>query len=121
MTQPNLTRATTARRRLLLPAAALLAAIGCGAATAPAERERVLEVAAQRVPCVGVGPRECLQVREGVDAPWQLFYDAIEGFTYEPGFRYVLRVAERSVPNPPADGSSLAYRLLHVESRAAAP
>jgi hypothetical protein len=73
------------------------------------------------VPCVGEGARECLQVRERSDAPWQLFYDYIEGFAYEPGFRYVLRIAERPIPNPPADASSAAYRLLRVISRTPAP
>ena len=108
-------------RRLLLPGALLLAAIGCSSATGPAERVFDLEVSEQRVPCVGVGPRECLQVREQADAPWQLFYASIEGFTYEPGFRYVLRVAQRPIPNPPADGSSLAYRLVDVVSKAPSP
>jgi hypothetical protein len=86
-------------------------------AVAPGERELVLEVAASRAPCVAVGPRECLQVRERADAPWQLFYGDIEGFTYEPGWWYVLRVARRSVPNPPADGSSVAYRLVRVVAK----
>ena len=57
---------------------------------------------------------DCLQVRERPDAPWHLFYDVIEGFTYEPGYQYALRVAVRVVPNPPADGSSVAYRLLAI-------
>jgi hypothetical protein len=112
-------RSRGACRRLTL--AALLGAAACSSSTAPAERVVRLEIAERRVPCVGVGPRECLQVRPQPDAPWQLFYDHIEGFTYEPGFRYVLSVARRGVANPPADGSSLAYRLLRVVSRAPAP
>jgi hypothetical protein len=96
-------------------------AASCSSITEPRERLFTLEVAEQRVPCVGMFPRECLQARERSDAPWELFYDPIEGFTYEPGFRYVLRVAERRVPDPPADGSSLAYRLLLVVSKTAAP
>ncbi len=48
---------------------------------------------------------------------WQLFYDPIDGFAYEPGYEYVLRVAERNVPNPPADGSSVAYRLVRIVSK----
>jgi hypothetical protein len=70
---------------------------------------------------VGVGPRECLQVREQSNAPWRLFYDDIEAFAYEPGFRYALRVAERPVARPLADGSSLAYRLLRVVSKTRVP
>jgi len=97
------------------------AAVSCRSATEPGSREVQLEVAESRMPCIGVGPQECLQVREQSDAPWQLFYDHIEGFAYEPGFRYVLRVAVSPVPDPPADGSSLAYRLLRVMSRTPAP
>jgi hypothetical protein len=96
-------------------------AASCSSATAPVEREIRLEVSEQRVPCVGEGRQECLQVREQSGAAWQLFYGSIEGFAYEPGFRYVLQVAERPVPHPPADGSSLAYRLLRVISRTPAP
>jgi hypothetical protein len=97
------------------------AAAACRSATGPAERVFTLQVAPARVPCVGEGTHECLQVRERADAPWQLFYDPIEGFVHEPGYQYLLRVARRPVANPPADGSSAAYRLLAVLSRTAAP
>lgn len=36
------------------------------------------------------------------------------GFSYEPGYRYTLRIARRVIENPPADGSSAAYRLLEI-------
>ena len=78
-----------------------------------------LYVDAQTVECVGVGPQECLRVRRAPDAEWELFYDAIEGFEHEPGVAYVLRVAVRDVADPPADGSSLAYRLVEVLQRTA--
>jgi hypothetical protein len=98
-----------------------IAAAACRSLTEPAERVFTLEVAEQKVPCVGIMPQQCLQVREQPTAQWQLFYDGIDGFVYEPGYRYLLRVAERRVPDPPADGSSLAYRLLFVISRTPAP
>lgn len=77
-----------------------------------------MDVAPARVACVGVGPQECLRVRQHPNAAWTLLYDGIEGFTFEAGFEYTLRVAIRSVNNPPADGSSLAYRLLTVLRKA---
>jgi hypothetical protein len=108
-------------RRLGTSGVALLCVTAsCSSITQPGERLLTLEVAEQRVACVGTVPQQCLQVRERSDAPWQLFYDGIDGFTYEPGFRYVLRVAERRIPDPPADGSSLAYRLLGIVSKTAA-
>jgi hypothetical protein len=111
-----------ARRLRALGAALLLGVMSsCISITGTNERVFNLEVAEQQVPCVGVAPQQCLQVRDRPDAPWTLFYDGIEGFTYEPGFRYLLRVAVREVPNPPADGSSLAYRLVDVLAKTAAP
>ena len=98
-----------------------IAAVSCRSATEPGAREVQLEVAESLAPCVAVGPTECMQVRERSGAPWELFYGGIEGFAYEPGFRYVLRIAVTQVPNPPADGSSLAYRLLRIVSRTSVP
>lgn len=77
-------------------------------------RDTTLFVAPQRVPCVGVGPQSCLRVREPSQAEWGLFYDSIEGFAFEPGFEYELRVRISRVKNPPADASSLAYRLIRL-------
>jgi hypothetical protein len=82
--------------------------------TAPSERMVVMDVAPARVACMGVGPQECFRVRERPDTVWTLLYDGIEGFSFEAGFEYTLRVAVRTVRNPPADGSSLAYRLVAV-------
>lgn len=67
--------------------------------------------------CVGLYPRKCMQVKEGEAANWTLFYDPIEGFTFEEGYEYVLLVKRDSVKNPPADGSSLRYTLVRELSR----
>lgn len=93
---------------------------GCASGTGPEARILTIEVASTRVSCRGEGLQECLQIREvGMDpaAPFALTFVPIEGFTHERGYRYVLRVAERTVSNPPADGSSVVYRLLSVVSR----
>lgn len=95
----------------------LCVAGACQSATEPRERVRTYEVAAATAPCVALAPTQCLQVRTPPDTAWQLFYGAIDGFAYEPGFRYVLRVAERPIANPPADGSSVAYRLVAIVSK----
>lgn len=98
----------------------LVLAAGCGV-TGPGRDIVTLEVAPTLMPCVGVAPQQCLVVREPDDAEWQYLYSSIEGFTFEPGYRYVLRVARFEVPNPPADGSSIAYVLVRVVSRDEAP
>lgn len=91
-----------------------LAVAACSGITGPSERVVTMDVASQRVPCTGLVPRECLRVRQLPDTAWGLFYDAIDGFAFEAGFEYTLRVRVRTVPNPPADASSLAYRLITV-------
>lgn len=75
---------------------------------------RTLHVNSELVDCVGVGPRKCLEVREDPADDWELFYDDIEGFTFESGFRYTLRIKVEEVDNPPADASSLRYELIEV-------
>jgi hypothetical protein len=112
--------------RRLAAALLLVGSAACRSATAPGgesgavlraptgETVLAVEVAPQRVTCVGVDVQQCLQVRPAAGAPWQLFYDHVEGFDFEPGFRYRLLVARRPVADPPADASSVAYRLLAV-------
>lgn len=83
---------------------------------APPEEIRMF-VGPEKVPCEGAGPQECYQVKDSPDGEWQLFYATIEGFQWEPGFIYELRVNVYQVVNPPADGSSLRYELVEVVSK----
>lgn len=67
--------------------------------------------------CVGVAPMRCMVV-DG-----ELFYDEIEGFEHEEGYRYRIRM-ERYDPwgggEPPADASARGYRLVEVVEKARA-
>ncbi|WP_328823454.1 DUF4377 domain-containing protein [Undibacterium crateris] len=82
------------------------------AKTANAQSVRkTVYVAAQKVPCTGVAPMECLQVREQADQPWQYHYSGIEGFDFQPGTEYQLQIIETVLNNPPADGSSVRWTL----------
>ena len=76
-----------------------------------------LEVDAHRAPCTGVARTQCLRVRVPPDSSWGLFYAPIEGFAFEEGYRWRLEVERRRVPNPPEDGSSMAYRLVRVVAK----
>ena len=80
-----------------------------------------MDVAAHRVPCTGEARMQCLRVRIAPDTAWKLFYDHIEGFTFEDGYRWRLEVDRRRVPDPPADGSSLAYTLVRVVAKKREP
>ncbi|HKT62784.1 MAG TPA: DUF4377 domain-containing protein [Burkholderia sp.] len=74
-------------------------------------------VAPQPVRCTGVAQMDCLQVRSSPAEPWRLWYAGIEGFAYQPGYRYVLEVDEYRVAQPPADGSSIRWVLKRVVER----
>lgn len=71
----------------------------------------------EKADCTGVAPMRCMKVRESESEDWTFFYDGIEGFVHEEGYRYELRVEVTDVDNPPADGSSKRYRLIEVVSK----
>lgn len=79
--------------------------------------DRIVQIAGQRAPCTGVAEGLCLQYRDQPGSPWQFLYGEIEGFEWQVGVEYVLRIREYTVPNPPADGSSRRWMLLEVLDR----
>lgn len=104
-----------ARRIMPVLAMAVLSVVaGACILASPAKREARIWIAPETVDCVGVGPRTCLLVKESEDAEWGFFYDGIEGFTYVEGVSYVLDVEIVEIEDPPADASSLEYRLIRV-------
>jgi Domain of unknown function (DUF4377) len=102
-------------RVLLLLALALLPACSAAGNATGVENDRItLYVAHYTRTCTGLIETECMLVREDPNGEWENFYGGIEGFTYEPGYSYKLLVATRRIPNPPADGSSIEYRLVQI-------
>ncbi len=77
---------------------------------------RLIYVASEKVPCTGVAPTECLQIRESEDAPWTTYFGTIDGFEFEPGNIYHLRIKEFDVEKPAADVSSKRWILDNVLS-----
>jgi heat shock protein HslJ len=103
------------RRNLAITLVALAAitASACGPFLGgPAEK--TIYVGPYQVDCVGVAPQRCLLVKEDPKDDWTFFYDQIEGFEYEPGYEYELRIMEEKVKDPPADASSIRWILLEV-------
>jgi len=97
----------------LLIGAIILGFIACS----PAEKGTIYWVNSYTVDCVGVSPMKCLQIQKGenmVEGEWQNFYSQIEGFDYEPGYIYKIRVNEEVMENVPADASSVQYKLIEV-------
>jgi hypothetical protein len=110
-------------RRAILAGVIGLVPTGCSGPTEPLERVVRMEVAEVLGPCHDAHRwRECLQTREQPSDPWRNFFWPITGFTYEPGFHYVLRVGVRQVEGEYiADGGSERYRLVKVESKTPVP
>ncbi len=84
-------------------------------------REVTLYVGPEQVDCTGVAPQKCLMVKESPEAEYQLFYQPIAGFTFEPGYEYELLVREDLVDNPAADASTLVYTLIQEVNKTAVP
>lgn len=100
---------------------------GCGGSksqqpeTAPPGQvvEKTIVVGPMKILCVDVGPQECLLIKESERDPWKAYYSEIDGFYYEEGFVYQLRVAAVRRDNPPADASAFTYQLLEQISKTA--
>ncbi|WP_082376990.1 DUF4377 domain-containing protein [Chryseobacterium indologenes] len=99
------------------PALALFAMTQCTTANAAGADEKTFIVGPETADCTGVAPMKCLQVKEKASENWTNFYTNIEGFTYEPGYEYVLKVKTEKIANPPADGSSIKYTLVKQVSK----
>jgi len=67
--------------------------------------------------CFGLALSLCLRSRSSSATDWSLFYETIEGFNYEWGNVYRLKVNVSSVDNPPQDSSSKKYTLVEVLSK----
>ncbi|MGF6710637.1 hypothetical protein QFZ41_001601 [Luteibacter sp. W1I16] len=99
--------------RLALLAATALSLTAC--AMAPADhgsRSRLLYIAAAKAPCTnGVMKTECFQYREEATDSWQLTYVPIEGFDWQPGNEYLLKITEVHAKDAPADASRVTWHV----------
>ncbi|MGB5404962.1 MAG: DUF4377 domain-containing protein [Robiginitalea sp.] len=100
--------------------AVLLVVTSCKSSNSETEASGITYwINSSKVPCEGVAPMECLEVRQSESADWQLFYSEIEGFDYQPGYLYRIKVREekRDPEDVPADASSIRYILVSVEEK----
>lgn len=74
-----------------------------------------MQVKENTVPCTGVAPMDCMQVKIGKDKNWTNFYSNIEDFNYQPGYTYKLKVIKtKKTGKLPADVSAYDYKLEKV-------
>ena len=108
-------------RAALLALILMVGAAACGSDDPAGETSSVddvtrLWIGPDLVDCEGAAPQTCLLVSESEGGEQEFFYDQIEGFTHVVGTSYVIDVEITEVDDPPADGSSLSYRLVSIVS-----
>jgi heat shock protein HslJ len=80
-------------------------------------QNKIIYINHEMANCIGVVPGKCLQYRYKTSQPWLLLHGQIQGFNYEAGNMYKLKIRETKVKNPPADGSSIKRTLVKVLSK----
>jgi len=84
-------------------------------------REETIYVGSNLTECTSLVAHLCMLTRTSLDAPLTLFYGGINGFQYEWGSTYKLKVKITTVANPPADSSSESYSLVEVLDKSPVP
>ena len=105
------------KKFLTIPLFLLLA--GCNTATGTNtqvmnDSTKTLLIDSQLYDCVGVAPMKCMKVKELPAGELSLFYQNIEGFDYQAGTQYKVKVKVTDIPNPPADAPSIKYTLVEI-------
>lgn len=83
------------------------------------EKTETMTIQHYKVPCQGESIQMCYLVKTQGQADWEYSYDEIQGFEYEWGYVYTLKVNKITIDNPPQDGSSIAIRLVKVVKKEA--
>ena len=83
--------------------------------------EKVVEVSSEMVPINIFGDPgvvDGMRVRIQGESQWSAFpIHFIEGFEFEPGYSYTLKVEITHLANPPQDSYDVAYKLIELISK----
>ena len=88
----------------------LCVAIGCGRS----EHVETLIIGPYKTTCVGAFEQECYLEFNAESERWEFFYEGIEGFDFEPGFIWTLKVSLHEREEGIQDVGRYAYRLVAV-------
>ena len=80
--------------------------------------ERLLVVGPAPLACPGSPPKTCLQVEASGDR-WTMAHDEVQGFAYQPGFRYEILVEEQSLARQASSMTVLHPTLIKVVNQQA--
>ena len=80
---------------------------------------KTLVVNEEKATCSGIAENKCLLIKEPGKKEFELFYQDIEGFVFEPGYRQTILVSERYIPNAMVKEAQPVYSLIKVISKVA--
>ena len=95
----------------------LLFSIGCerdDRTLSEEENVEILTIGPYTQTCQGVAEQDCFLAYNEESQQWELFYENIQGFDFEPGFTYTLRVRLEERDPVPQDAGRYAYYLIEV-------
>lgn len=75
---------------------------------------KTLVINESKGPCEGNPDAKCLLIKEQGKKEFEIFYQNIEGFTFEEGYRQTILVNERYVANPMIKQTEPIYKLVKV-------
>lgn len=75
---------------------------------------KTLIINEERTACEGNPDAKCLLIKQPDAKTFEIFYQGIEGFTFEEGYRQTILVSERYVANPMVKQAEPIYTLIRV-------
>lgn len=78
---------------------------------------KTIVVHEKKAACEGDADAKCLQIKKEGKNNFEVFYQDIEGFVFEDGYRQTILVNERHVPNPMIKDTAPVYTLKEVLSK----
>ena len=82
---------------------------------------KILIIGPYRTTCTGAFEQECYLEFNEEAQKWFFFYDGIDGFDYEPGYIYTLKVSVFEYAYEIQDAGIYDYRLIEVLDKVEAP
>ena len=99
-----------------LPMLALLFLFACGE-----EDTEIITLGPYTQRCQGFIEQDCFLVYNEDSSRWEFFYEAIQGFDFEPGFIYTLEVRLEDRGTEIQDVGRYAYHLVKIIEKKKAP
>ena len=104
--------------KFILAVAALLSLLGTGCDTATHDNDsEILTIRPYTRTCQGFIEQKCFLEYNEDDRQWEFFYEAIQGFGFEPGFVYTLEVRLEDRGTDIQDVGRYAYHLVAILDR----